>query len=150
MAVWITVDEEVVLARLSAPELNAFRNRALAAGQADPLTEVVKLVVPSVRGAIGANQQNVLADGLTLPESALRHALAIMRVMIANRLPGMKALIDDLRVEEWKTAERWLLSKPLVEQPDNAAPPSDQIQGGNRPRITPRDRKFSHCDQEGI
>lgn len=150
MPAWINIDESLVLARLSAPELNAFRTRAIQAGQADPLTEIIDLVVPSVRGAIGANQQNVLADGTTLPESALRHALAIMRVMIANRLPGMKSLIDDLRLEEWKTAERWLLSKPLVEQPDFAASPSDQIQGGNRPRITPRLRVFKPVHQDGI
>lgn len=150
MPAWIAVDEALVLARLSSPELDAFRTRAIQAGQADPLSDVISLVVPSVRAGIGANQQNVLADGMTLPESALRHALAIIRYLLATRLPGMGALIDELRVEEWKNAERWILSKPLVEQPDNAAPPTEQIQGGNRPHITPRERWFTRSTQDGI
>lgn len=140
MPAWIVIDEALVLARLSSPELDAFRNAAIQAGQADPLTEVINLVIPDVRRGIGANRENVLAEGNTLPESALRHALAIIRVSLATRLPGMDSLIDPIRTKEWENAEKWVLSKPLVEKPDDVAPPEEQIatgQGrwGSKPKI---------------
>lgn len=142
---WVTIDADLVLTKLSSPELVAFRSKALASGQADPLAEVISQVVDSVRQGIGQNANNVLADGQTVPPSAVRHTLAIIRPLIASRLPGMARLMDEIRKTEWENGEAWVKSKPLVESPVD---PAETQLSTPHPRITPKVRKFA--DQDGV
>jgi hypothetical protein len=142
---WVTIDADLVLTKLSSPELVAFRSKALASGQADPLAEVISQVVDSVRQGIGQNANNVLAAGQTVPPSAVRHTLAIIRPLIASRLPGMARLMDEIRKTEWENAETWVKSKPLVESPVD---PAEAQLSSPRPRITSKVRKFA--DQDGL
>ena len=142
---WLIVTADMVLTKLSSPELVAFRSRAVAGGQADPLPEIITQAVTSVRQGIGSTANNVLAEGETVPPSALRHTLAIIRPMIASRLPGMSRLMDDIRQKEWETAEAWLRSKPLVESPVD---PAETQLSTPRPRITAKERQFA--DQDGL
>jgi hypothetical protein len=46
-----------------------------------------------------------LRDGY-VPDELLVHILADFRYRAFTRLPGMKGLLDDLRIEEWKRANQ--------------------------------------------
>lgn len=144
---WLIITADMVLTKLSSPELVAFRTKAIGSGQADPLPEIITQAVASVRQGIGQNTANILAEGETVPPSALRHVLAIIRPMIASRLPGMTRLMDDIRKTEWETAETWLRSKPLVESPVD---PAEAQLSSPRPRITEKTRIFTGDDQAGL
>ena len=64
---WLIITADLVLTKLSSPELVAFRSKATVAGQADPLPEIITQAVASVRQGIGSNANNVLAEGETVP-----------------------------------------------------------------------------------
>ena len=115
---WITIKVDDVKTRLAGPELAAYSNAARASGQTDPLPEIIAGVVAEVRNAIAQNTANRLGIGATIPPGALHHALAMVRYRLISRLPvDMK----ETRRAEYEDALAWLRSKPLVEQPDEAA-----------------------------
>lgn len=148
---WITLDVDAVLTRLSSPEVTAVTTLVLADGQDDPLPEIVQSVVASVRDAVAANPNNVLADGETIPFSAIRHALAIVRGLLVTRIPGLAdALLDDVRKKEIETAEMWLRSKPLVVRPDEAAPDDEQLSHPTTEVISAPTRRASRDTLAGL
>lgn len=69
---WIFLTEADVLTVLSEPELTAYRSKATATGQADPLIPTVAQVTELVRGYVGAHASNRLGpdDTLTMPPSS--------------------------------------------------------------------------------
>lgn len=100
---WITLTIDNVYDRLSQPEVNALKTAAIQKGQ-DVVTAVINMVVQEWRGAL--RRYHVVGKGSTIPSELETHILADIRYRLFTRLPGMKTLLDDLRVEEWKEARR--------------------------------------------
>lgn len=98
---WIAVTKDLLISRVTEPERKALATAATASGQ-DPLADIAADVVSEWRGAL--RTVTVLAAGSTLPDEIMTHALADFRYRAFTRLPGMKSLLDDLRVKEWDRA----------------------------------------------
>ena len=147
---WITITEDDVKTRLTGAELSAFRTAALAAGQTDPLPEVIAQVTDEVRGYIAACPRNSLGAAGTIPKRLLGAALNIIRYRVATRLPSMKALIDGLREGEYKDALTLLRQVAACDYAIEDPTASDEQGVSVRPMIKSRRRQFSRAQQEGV
>ncbi len=141
---WRTITTEDVKTRMAGPELAAWTTAAKAAGQGDPLPEIIAGVVAEVRNAVAQNAANRLGAGATVPEGALHHALAMIRYRLASRLPIEQ---KESRRKEYEDALVWLRSKPLVEPPAEEAPGQVAASG---PVVIARPRNFAREAQEGV
>lgn len=104
---WISLTQNDVYDRLSAPELSALKTAATKSGQpATVVGSIISMCVQEWRGAL--RRHHVLAAGETIPAELEAHVLADIRYRLFTRLPGMKGLLDELRVEEWREARRVL------------------------------------------
>jgi len=61
-------------------------------------------VVNDWRGLL--RRHHSLSDGQTIPFELESHVLAEIRYRLFTRLPGMKQLLDSLRVAEWEEANK--------------------------------------------
>lgn len=104
---WSTLTSSDVKTRLTGAELAALQTAALAAGQTDPLPDILAQVTSEARGYIAANPKNSLGAAGTLPSKLLSAALAIIRYRLATRLP-VKSLLTEDRVKENEQAIRLL------------------------------------------
>lgn len=105
---WITLSESQVLTRISGAELNAFRSAAKAAGQGDPLPEIISQVIRYIRGRVAACDKNTLAPGETIPDELQSVALDLIVWNLMKRPAA--AIIDrgDARKNAAEAAERIL------------------------------------------
>lgn len=142
---WQTITTDDVLTQITDLERDLYNDLLTADGQDDPLPEIIAGVVQEVRNGIAQNQRNTLGTGATIPTGALHHALAMVRYRFITRVPGVD--IDDTRKEAYRDALTWLRSAPLVEKPDDAA--ETQL-GGSRPTYSPRCRRFTRENMNGI
>lgn len=101
---WKTLDETSVLSRLTDAEVSALKTAATRAGQPDTIAEIIGQVVQDWRGLL--RRHHVLAEGSTIPFEIESHVLAEIRYRLFTRLPGMKSLLDERRVDEWNEANR--------------------------------------------
>jgi len=149
---WTEITEAFVLTKLSGPELSSLKTAALADGQANPLTEIISDVVKEVRGYVAGNPKNTLGAGSTIPDELMIATLAIIRLEMLTRLPGLKGLITPERVdaarsgeERCKDAARGLIA---IEQPATA---SDQvIAGPSIQLVESRTRTATRAKMEGL
>jgi hypothetical protein len=124
---WVTLNEDDVQRRLTAAELTALKTAAKASGQDGDtiLSEAIQDVVKRVRGYVAACRDNLLGEGMTIPDELRGAALARVRDFLFTRLPGMKSLNDDIRQEEAKSAVATLRDvaacKMAVVQPTTAS-----------------------------
>jgi hypothetical protein len=95
---WITITEADVISKLSGPEIAAMKTAALQAAQTDPLPEVIDQVVKEIRGYVAACSENVLGDGVTIPEELLGAAINRIRYELATRLP-VASLLTQARTD---------------------------------------------------
>lgn len=95
---WIELTTERIRAAMTPQEQNA-----LAKGDDTVLAEIAANVAAEWRGGL---RKACSIDSRTgyIPDELMIHILADFRVRAAGRLPGMKALIDEVRMEEWKRA----------------------------------------------
>jgi hypothetical protein len=118
---WISISEEHLAERLSAPEINAAKTVALGGG--DPIPEVLAAVVAEVRGRVAAHPRNRLGAEGTIPEELRAAALAIARWRVLSRLPGIRMLQDDARRLEYTDALALLSAVArgdfAIEQPED-------------------------------
>ncbi len=84
---WITPTEPDLLARLSGPELAAYRSAALKAGQADPVAPILSGVVAEIRGYVAGHKANALGPAGTIPDTLLDAAMALAVARLPARLP---------------------------------------------------------------
>ena len=123
---WATLTLADLKTRFSGSEYSSITQAALADGQdADDVAEsVIADVVQLVRGKVAACNQNTLGEGVTIPSELRDAALAIARGRVLTRLPGMASLLDEVRREEIRSAERLLgdVAKCdfAIEQPETA------------------------------
>lgn len=114
---WRELTESDVLGVLNALETAAYQSAAIGSGQA-VLTDIIGQVVNHCRGYIADNPSNHLAEGVTLPERALRPALHLIRKDLLTRLDieVSKDRADDAR-EALRFFERVAEGKVQIEQP---------------------------------
>ena len=114
---WITVTQSDVLGVLNAYETAAYQSAAIGAGQ-DVMGDIIGQVVNHCRGYIGDNLQNHLAEGVTIPERALRPCLHLIRKDLLTRLDieVSKDRADDAK-EALRFFERVAEGKIQIEQP---------------------------------
>ncbi|MFH0907190.1 MAG: phage protein Gp36 family protein [bacterium] len=143
---WIPITEDDVKTRLAGAELAAYKSRALAAGQADPLPEIIEQTVDEIRGYIAV--RNTLQNGVTIPSKLKSAALALIVYRVITRLP---VSVSRERTDENTRAEELLKlvadGKFRVEE---ATTPSTEASGSQSPMITPRTRTFDRDSQDGI
>lgn len=84
---WITPTESDLVARLSGPELAAYRSAALKSGQADPVAAIISGVVSEVRGYVAGHKANSLGPDGTIPDTLLDAAMALAVARLPARLP---------------------------------------------------------------
>jgi hypothetical protein len=146
---WITITEDLVKTRLTGAEVSALKSAALAAGQTAVLTEVIGGVVQEWRGRL--RKWHTLAAGATLPDELEHHVLAVIRYRLFTRLPGMKGLLDELRVKEYDAAMK--AQTELMDMAFEAPVTADTAAAGvPLPSVDADapDREFSVENQNGI
>jgi hypothetical protein len=82
---WITITSDDVKTRLTGVEMTAFTTKALAAGQTDPLPDIIAQMAREVRGHV-AGGGNLLGDGLTIPDELLAAAVDMIVFRLTTRL----------------------------------------------------------------
>jgi phage gp36-like protein len=127
---WITITEAHVLTVVNSVELEAIRDAALAALQADPATESISQVTDLVRGYVGV--KNTLgATGI--PQKLLPTALDIIAYRIPNRvgrqLPASKLLLyqDAIKLLESVALGKFDIEEPVTESTEVSSNPSPSI-----------------------
>lgn len=148
---WRAITDDDLLTGMNSYELEAFRNKAIADGQADPVPLLIAQTTMDVREAIRSCRDNSLSPDATLiPEGAIRHAVALIRHRLQTRFPDQAEAAEDRRLE-YREANKYLEAvascsrsvERYGEAPDAQAP---QI----GPRVDGRDRRFTRADQDGI
>lgn len=116
---WTSITIETLKTRNAGAEVEALRSAALADGQADPVPEIIQMVVDEVRGYIAAANVS-LGEGATIPSKLLLAAINRIRFEAATRMPGGSLLDDDRRSSNTaavRLLERVSEGKFTVEEP---------------------------------
>lgn len=82
---WIPITIDDVKTRLAGAEFSAYTQKALSAGQVDPLPDITAQVVREVRGYVAA-KGNIVGDGLTIPDELLAAAVDMIVFRLTTRL----------------------------------------------------------------
>lgn len=148
---WRELVEADLLTGITKPELIAIKSKLLADGQANPIPIVISQVTAEFREAIRSCATNQLSlNAAYLPESSIRHAVAIIRHRLMSRFSDDHDAGEDRRME-YREANRYLISvaecKLSVER-DGVIP--DTPLQLNKPLIKPSARVMSRQDQDGI
>jgi hypothetical protein len=133
---WIPLTSDSLLNALTSPEHTALNNAAVAQGQENVLTDIASSVAKEWRGGL-RRICTVDARAGYVPDELLIHILADFRYRAFTRMPGMKGLLDDLRIEEWKRANqvRDNLAKISIVPPDDAYAETSTESGSPSPSI---------------
>ena len=145
---WIALTSADVARRFAAAELTAVKTAAKATGQDGDviLAAAITSVTNTVRGYVSACAKNTLGDGATIPDELETAALALIRDYLFNRLPGMRALNDELRQKETDRAMSQLrdagkgllgIVAPVTASEDQAAGPAMELVS-SRTRVATR------------
>lgn len=100
---WIQLTSELLRTSLSASERATLDKVALDPEQQNVLAEIATNIASEWRGGL---RSVCVIDSRAgyVPDELLIHILADFRYRAFTRLPGMKGLLDDLRVKEWDRA----------------------------------------------
>lgn len=135
---WREVTEADVLTAISGTELEAYRDAALQAGQADPVAPTISQVVNEVRGYVDASGRYSLGDGETVPEKLVNATVAIVVARIPARV-GMSAgearekLADNARkLLESVAAGRFGLEEPETPDTEESSAQTPSFKGRAR------------------
>lgn len=145
---WIEITAADVQTRLAGAELSAYRSAGMAAGQADPLPEIISAVVNEVRGYVAACARNTLGAGATIPDKLKSTALAMVRYRLITRLP---LTIGEERKQEYRDALDLLREvaacRFAVEEPET--PEESEAIATSLPSMGTRTRNFTRELQDG-
>lgn len=126
---WIQLTEIDVLSRLTDKEATAVKTAAVRGGQPDVVAKIISQCVQDWRGLL--RRHHSLSDGQTIPSELESHVLAEIRYRLFTRLPGMKSLLDQLRVAEWEEANKtkgrlkdYVFESPAAEESASEIPQS--------------------------
>jgi len=122
---WIDLTPGLLLSRVTANEKEAVA-AALASAAPGALDDIAAMVAADWRAGL---RRIVAPDRrpLRIPDELLLHILADFRYRVFTSLPGMSALLDDLRVQEWRRAmevrdglAKWTVAPPAEEDAEGA------------------------------
>lgn len=144
---WISITEDLVKTRLTGPELTALKSAATASGQTGVLADVISGVVKEWRGRM--RRWHTLAAGSTVPDELEHHVLAMVRYRLFTRLPGMKGLLDELRVREYDDVVK---AQANLEDMvfEAATTPETTAAGVPAPSFNKAEREMSRDQQAGL
>lgn len=134
---WNAVTPESLRSAVTGPERDALDKAALAPEQASGLSEIAANIVAEWRG--GLRRVTTLDRRPDhLPEEVMVHVLADFRYRAFTRLPGMRSLLDELRVREWERANqvRDNLTKISISPPDPDYAEGAEESGKPRPIVS--------------
>lgn len=153
---WITPTLELCQTRISGPEWQALHRAATQAGQDGEVMAqtVIDNTVNRLRGRVAARTENQLGAAGTIPDELTTCFLSLWVYDFITRLPGMKSLLDDRRVEAWKNAESELRhvaeGKIKIVQPVDAAPAAEQAGGGSVGVVSSSPRRVTRQSVSGL
>ena len=138
---WRELTPDSLLSRLASTE-----HTALATAATDlpaVLEDIAADVAAEWRGRLARHTRLPLRP-LALPSELWPHVLADYRYRAFTRLPGMGALLDELRVREWERAVQVMdnLGKVQIEPPEAADLPPGAAAGGPMPAIQPKIHEY--------
>lgn len=153
---WITPTLAQCQERLSGPEWSALSRAAKSAEQdGDAMAQVViDNTVTRIRGRVAARSENQLGAEGTMPDELMTCFLALWLYDFITRLPGMKSLLDERRVEAWKNAESELRhvaeGKIKLVPPTTVAPASQQAVAGTVGVVSSTARRVTRSSVNGL
>jgi len=153
---WITLTVAQLDTAKAAALVDALQTAALAAGQADPLPEIIGNVTARIRMEIAAGGRTVLdADVTKLPPGLKSLGLRMVLREGQSRLNAVGALpLADDEKEEWRQDIRFLeriaKGEITVEASDNPETASSVQPRTARPSISEPARQFTREAQDGI
>ena len=139
---WTDLTEADVLTVLAGPELTAYRQAALAAGQADPVAPVIEQVTDLVRGYVAACAHNTVPAGSQIPTKLKSVALDIIAVRIPQRVGrDPKQVRKDAAAQAFKILEGIAACRIRILDDAASGTPSISTSSG---------RLYSRAKQDGI
>lgn len=134
---WVELNKQVLLTALSAREADKLGSVATGESQDDVLRDVATNVANDWRSGIRRHTTLDIRRNY-VPDDLLSHILADYRYRAFTRIPGMSALLDELRVEEWRRANtvRDNLAKVSIEPPDEEHATPTASSGRPQPSIS--------------
>lgn len=107
---WLALTSAMLEELMAGPEFSSVTTAAKASGQdaAEMVANALARVTQEARGYIGSRY--ALGPDGTVPDEVQGACLAIARVDVLTRLPGLKALLTKERTEAAKEG-RWLLGR---------------------------------------
>lgn len=155
---WIVPQEADLNDYLVSPQVTALATAALAPGQADPWTNIMKDVVNEIRSAIrGGCIKNVTPilvsqTPLSIPPDLKRTALVLIAERYQMRIPSL-ALTEDQK-DAAKIARRLIeriqMGLATVTAPPDPMTPDDQQRGGSTTVVRANRRRFTRRSMEGL
>ncbi len=135
---WIILTTDYLLSRVTAPEKAALDTAARDPRQASALAEIAPQIASQWRGKIG-RWATLDKRPAAVPDELLIDLLADFRYRAFTRLPGMKSLLDELRVREWDRAMKTLdnLKDFAIAPPDPENLPDPAGSGRQMPATGP-------------
>jgi hypothetical protein len=151
---WITLSSSDLKNKLSASEYTSVTTAQVQEGKTaeEVVVEELGSTVAMVRGYVGAQQSNVLGEGVTIPDELKDAALVVMRHKVFSRLPGLKRLLDEARVREYEdaftlfrdvAAGRFAVVPPEVPSEDQAVGQTVQV-------VSSRERQHTREKWSGV
>lgn len=153
---WITPTLAQCQERLSGPEWSALSRAAKSGEQdGDDMAQVIiDNTVTRIRGRVAARPENQLGAEGTIPDELMTCFLALWVYDFITRLPGMKSLLDDRRVEAWKNAESELRhvaeGKIKLVQPTTPAAADEQAGGSTITVVKSTTRRVTRDSVSGL
>lgn len=134
---WNQLTTDSLLNALSSGEHAALNRAATDPAQTDVLSSIAASVATEWRGGLRRVCTVDVRTGY-VPDELLVHILADFRYRAFTRLPGMKGLLDELRVAEWNRANtvRDNLVKVHIVPPETAYLETTDESGSPSPSIS--------------
>ncbi len=153
MTAWISITPDNLNDYLAAAQVSAFRTKALAAGQSDPLVEIITDVARRIRTEIrGCPSNRVSATDGALPPELKSTAIALIVEAAQTRLPGLKLTDEQKRAAD--NARAYLLRiarcEVPVSAPDNPQEPPTEQRGGRVEVVGSRSNPLSANRLQGL
>lgn len=153
---WITPTLSQCQQRITGAEWQALHRAATQAGQdgEEMAQDIIDHIVTRIRGRVAARPENLLGPEGMIPDELTTCFLALWVYDFITRLPGMSKLLDDRRLEAWRSAESELRhvaeGKIKLVQPVNPAGAALQPSAGTVDVVSATQRRVTREGVSGL